>query len=31
MDSQTMDITHFAVVLNYDVTIEALEILPSTA
>ena len=30
-DSQTMDITHFAVVFNYDVTIEALEILRSTA
>ena len=26
-DSQTTDITHFAVVFNYDVTIEALEIL----
>ena len=29
-DSQTTDITHFAVVFNYDVTIEALEILRST-
>ena len=26
-DRQTTDITQFAVVLNYDVTIEALEIL----
>ena len=31
MDSQTTDITHFAVVFNYDVTIEALEILQSSA
>ena len=30
-DSQTTDITHFAVVFNYDVTIAALEILRSTA
>ena len=30
-DSQTTDITHFAVVFNYDVTIEALEIIRSTA
>ena len=30
-DSQTTDIAHFAVVFNYDVTIEALEILRSTA
>ena len=30
-DSQTTDITHFAVVFNYDVTIKALEILRSTA
>ena len=30
-DSQTTDITHFAVVFNYDVTIEALEILRSSA
>ena len=31
MDSQTTDITHFAVVFHYDVTIKALEILRSTA
>ena len=30
-DSQTTDITHFAVVFNYDITIKALEILRSTA
>ena len=30
-DSQTTDITHFAVVFHYDVTIESLEILRSTA
>ena len=31
MDCQTTDITHFAVVFHYDVTIEALETLRSTA
>ena len=31
MDSQTTDITHFAVVFHYDVTIKALETLQSTA
>ena len=30
MDSQTTDITHFAVVFHYDVTIKTLEILRST-
>ena len=31
MDSQTTDITHFAVVFRYDVTVNALDILRSTA
>ena len=31
MDSQTTEITHFAVVFHYDVTIKALETLRSTA
>ena len=31
MDSQTTDITHFAVVFAYDVTIKALDTLRSTA
>ena len=31
MDSQTTDITHFAVVFHYDVTTKALETLRSTA
>ena len=31
MDSQTTDITHFAVVSHYDVTIKALETFRNTA
>ena len=31
MDSQAKDITHFAIVFHYDVTIKALETLQSTA
>ena len=31
MDSQTTDITHFAVVFHYDITIKALETLRNTA
>ena len=31
MESQTTDITHFAVVFHYDVTIKAMETLQSTA
>ena len=31
VDSQTRDITHFAVVFHYDVTTKALETLRSTA
>ena len=31
MESQTMDITHFAVVFHYDVKTKALETLRSTA
>ena len=31
MDCQTTDITHFAVVFHYDLTIKALETLRSTA
>ena len=31
MDSQTTDITHFAVVFRYDVTIKALETIRSTS
>ena len=31
MDSQTTGITHFAIVLNYDIKIKALKALRSTA